>query len=382
MKYCANCLQPDTRPNTVFNEFAICPACEFYTKKSSSQWTKPKYDLSIHSFQDYIKSFLVDCDGYNCCLGVSGGKDSTRQALFARDVLGLRPKLVCLAFPPELFTVTGAANLSNLSKLGFQIDVFSPGPYDWKRLMKYALIHFGNPLVPTELALYSSVPKYAIRAGLKLILWGENPALQLGDMNTLGDHPFDGDRLRKTNTLRNTDLTWMSELTPIVENIDPYSYPESEIYSSSGLKTVFMGPVMKDWSLLNNSIFAGLYGIDMRHERPESIGDTYGVTALDQHITPLNQVVKYLKYGFGRMTDYMNEEIRLKRITRADAIALVEKYDGKCSKGYIRRFAKYLEMEYETFWDVIDSYVNKSLFQRVSVDEYIPKFNVGFGIKK
>lgn len=380
MKYCTNCLQPDTRPNTFFNEFGICPACEFSTKENSLQWEKPKYDLSLQSFQDYIKPFLTERDGYNCCLGVSGGKDSTRQALFARDVLGLRPKLICLAFPPELLTVTGAVNLSNLSKLGFQIDVFSPGPYDWQRLMKYAFINFGNPLVPTELALYSSVPKFAIRAGLKLILWGENPALQLGDMNTLGNHPFDGDSLRKTNTLRNTDVTWMKKVKPTIENIDPYTYPESKLYSSSALKTIFMGPVMKDWSLLNNSKFAGLHGIDMRYEKPEFIGDTYGVTALDQHITPLNQVIKYLKYGFGRMTDYMNEEIRLNRITRTEAIAIVEKYDGKCSKGYFRRFAKYLEMNYDSFWDVIDSYVNRDLFERVSIDQYIPKFKVGFGI--
>lgn len=382
MKYCTNCLQPDTRPNTAFNESGICPACEFSAKKASSQWSKPKYDLSIKSFQDYIKPFLTDCDGYNCCLGVSGGKDSTCQALFARDILGLRPKLICLAFPPELLTVTGAANLSNLSKLGFQVDVFSPGPYDWKRLMKYALMNFGNPLVPTELALYSSVPKYAIRAGIRLILWGENPALQLGDMNTLGNHPFDGDSLRKTNTLRNTDVTWMSELKPMIENIEPYIYPESKLYSSSELKTVFMGPVMKDWSLLNNSKLAGLYGIDMRYERPESIGDIYGVSALDQHITPLNQVIKYLKYGFGRMTDYMNEEIRLERITRSEAIALVEKYDGKCSKGYFRRFANYLEIDYDSFWEIIDSYVNKDLFERVSIDEYVPKFIVGVGEKE
>ena len=42
---------------------------------------KPKYDLSISSFLDFINGHLVDSDGYNCCLGVSGGKDSTRQAL-------------------------------------------------------------------------------------------------------------------------------------------------------------------------------------------------------------------------------------------------------------------------------------------------------------
>ena len=380
MRYCHSCLQPDTRPNTTFSELGICPACEFSKRKVGDGWSKPVYDLSISAFKEYIKPYLVDNEGYNCCLGVSGGKDSTRQALFARDILGLKPKLVSLLFPPELLTVTGAANMANLSKKGFQIDTFSPAPQDWKRLMKHALINFGNPLVPTELALYSSVPKYAIRAGFKLVLWGENPALQLGDMNTLGSHPFDGDNLRKTNTLRNTNIDWFQQLVPNIESVDPYKYPLPDIYKQSGLKTVFMGPVMSDWSLLNNSKFASLYGIETRLERPESIGDTYGVTALDQHITPFNQVLKYLKFGFGRMTDYMNEEIRLGRISRQQAISYVVKYDGKCSPGYFKRFARYIDMEYSDFWEIIDSYVNKDLFTRKNVDTYERRFEVGVGL--
>lgn len=380
MKYCLNCLQPDTRPNTKFNRDGICPACTFASTSSRNSWERPSFDLSIRAFKKYIDPFLLDVDGFNCCLGVSGGKDSTRQALFARDVLGLNPKLVCLSFPPELLTVTGAKNLSNLSRLGFQVDIISPAPQDWKRLMLYALAKFGNPLVPTELALYSSVPKYALRSGLKLILWGENPALQLGDLNTLGDHPFDGDNLRKTNTLRGNDISWMSNLRPPLSSSQPYQYPANDEYEFSGLKTVFMGPVMKDWSLLNNSKYACLHGIDVRNEKPVIVGDMYGVSALDQHITPMNQVLKYLKFGFGKMTDYMNEEIRLNRITRQDAIPLVEQYDGKCSKGYFKRFAKYLGITYDQLWDYIDPFVNTELFTRDGVDIYSPKFRVGEGL--
>ena len=212
MRYCNECLQPDTRPNTTFNQEGICPACEFSKKTSSNPWKKQKWDLSVHAFKAYIQRYLVDREGYNCCLGVSGGKDSTRQALFARDILGLKPKLVCLSFPPELMTVTGAKNLTNLSDLGFQVETISAGPKDWKRLMKEALYKFGNPLVPTELALYSSVPKQAIKEKLKLILWGENPALQLGDLNTLGSNPFDGNNIRNTNTVRQSSGSWIEEM--------------------------------------------------------------------------------------------------------------------------------------------------------------------------
>ena len=38
---------------------------------------------------------------------MSGGKDSTRQAIWVRDKLGLNPLLVCLAYPPEQVTELG-----------------------------------------------------------------------------------------------------------------------------------------------------------------------------------------------------------------------------------------------------------------------------------
>ena len=50
---------------------------------------------------------------------MSGGKDSTRQALYVRDKLGLRPLLACLSYPPQQVTERGVNNLSNLIELGF-----------------------------------------------------------------------------------------------------------------------------------------------------------------------------------------------------------------------------------------------------------------------
>ena len=380
MKYCRKCLQPDTRPNTNFKS-ELCPSCNFSIQRSKEFQKDSFYDLDISNFKNYIKPHLKEVNGYNCCLGVSGGKDSTRQAIFARDVLGLNPILVSLIFPPELITIIGSNNLSNLSNLGFQIEIFSPAPLDWKRLMLLALKRFGNPLVPTEQALYASVPKFAISTGLKLILWGENPALQLGDLNTLGSHPFDGDNLRKTNTLKNTNLSWFKELDPKIESISPYQYPSEEEYCKSKLKTVFMGPVMHDWSLINNSVFACLNGIEIRDEEPEDIGDNYGVTALDQNITLINQVIKYLKFGFGRMTDFINEEIRLGRISRQEGIKIVEKYDGKCADKYFKNFANYLDISYEELWEIISKFVNYELFTKKDIDKFEPKFKVGEGLK-
>ena len=38
MKYCKNCLYPDTKPQLVFNDNGICSACINSTKKDEINW--------------------------------------------------------------------------------------------------------------------------------------------------------------------------------------------------------------------------------------------------------------------------------------------------------------------------------------------------------
>ena len=105
---------------------------------------------------------------FDCVIGVSGGKDSLRQATWVRDKLNLRPLLVCGAFPPEQLTNVGAQNLSNLIDLGFDLVVSTPSPQFWKKAMKRGFFQ-GNYLRGPEIFLYSSQVQIAIKNKIKLI---------------------------------------------------------------------------------------------------------------------------------------------------------------------------------------------------------------------
>ena len=95
---------------------------------------------------------------------------------------------------------------------------------------------------------------------------------------------------------------------------------------------------MKDWSLANNGSYSILNNLEIRDDGPENTGDLYGTTSLDEDWVTLNQMIKYYKYGFGRASDYVNEEIRIGNLSES-AIKLVNKYDGRCSDKYISSFA-------------------------------------------
>ena len=87
MKYCSICLQPDTRPNGYLTKEGICPACKYFNELKNVDW-----DERYSQLKELIKKFPKNNkQHFDCIIGVSGGKDSTRQALWVRDKLKLNP---------------------------------------------------------------------------------------------------------------------------------------------------------------------------------------------------------------------------------------------------------------------------------------------------
>lgn len=376
MKYCVRCLQPDTRPGIRFDERSICPACNYHASLEQVDWDERRRELAE------VVAFgrANNHSGYDCIIGVSGGKDSTRQAIFVKEVLGMNPLLVNLSYPPEQVTQRGVDNVSNMIRHGFDCISINLSPQIWRKLMRKGFFQYSNWCKSTELALFSSVPRLAIAYQIPLIWWGENAALQLGDLNVMGKSGSDGNNLRRMNTLGGGDITWMLSDDIRRHQILQYIYPSEQEMLNANLRITFLGYFWKDWSLIDNGNYAALRGLEIRNEKPWEIGDPVGVTSLDEDWVTLNQMIKYLKFGFGRVADYVNEDIRHQRITREQGIRINEKYDGQCSANYIQSFCDYIEITTDEFWEQVDKSVNADLFIKEGLGKYTPKFKVGVGL--
>ena len=376
MKYCTRCLQPDTRPNTQFRADGICPACHYFDQLKDVDW-EDRYLILKDLFSQFPRR---KGQFHDCIIGVSGGKDSTRQALWVRDKLGVNPLLICLTYPPEQVTERGVNNLSNLIELGFDVHTLAPAPETWRRLMAASFRRYTNWCRSTELALYSAVPRLAIHYKIPLILWGENPGLQLGDLKTLGRTGYDGNNLRFMNTLNGGSFNWMLEEGFTTQDLISYGYPTPEEFDAAGLSIVYLGWFLGDWSLINNALYSCNHGLQIRTDSAENIGDPYGLTALDEDWVILNQMIKYYKFGFGRTTDYVNEEIRLGRMTRDEGIELVERYDGCCGEEYIASFSDYIGISVDQFWQQVHANLNRDLFDLAPNGTITRRFRVGVGL--
>ena len=376
MKYCKKCLQPDTRPGSFFNKEGICPACDYYFNSN----LKADWDERFELLKIEIKKYKNKNSHFDCIIGVSGGKDSTRQALWARDKLGLNPLLVCLAYPPEQVTLRGTNNLSNLINLGFDVLIWTLQPITWKKALKSGFLNDLNWARASEQAIISSVPQIAMKYNIKLIFWGENPGLQLGDMNTAGKVGFDGNNLRNMNTVKGGKLDWMIKEGFKRNDLIAYRYPTIREFDKANLQIIYMGWFWKDWSIINNGMFSSTHGLELREDSFENTGDLWGCFSLDEDWVTLNQMIKYYKYGFGRVNDYCNEGIRHGTMSRDEGIYLVENYEGTISEKYIQQFCEYIEIPVSLFWKKVKSIVNKDLFYIDKKGKIKKKFKVGIGL--
>ncbi len=351
MKICKKCIQPDTRVGIYFNEEGVCGACIWAEEKKGIDWNTREKELQ--DIANWAKKTTKS--NYDCAIGVSGGKDSTKQALTARDRLGLHCLLVNCE--PEGITEIGKHNIENLKNLGFDVISLRPNPKVMKKLIKRDFYKYLNPVKITEYCLYSSTYIIADRFDIPLIIQGENPGLTLGvSLTGVGK---DSNAL-KANELNTLSSGWEEYLE--VEGIEEkdlflFHYDRKKL-EEKGIRGIWLQYFLKEWSQQGNAEFSKKHGIKWRSPDfdPNSIGTYAPFFQLDTDLTQVNQMLKYIKFGFGQCMDAACYDLREGRITRNEAIELVRKYDGKCAEHYIKKFCDYIEITLDEFWHVTEQF--------------------------
>ena len=336
------------------------------------------WDAREKKLQEIIKfGKEKNVSGYDCIIGVSGGKDSTRQALYVREKLGLKPLLVCCTYPPEQLSERGAHNLGNLISLGFDTISVSPGPQTWKKMMRLGFLRFGNWARSTEMALYASAPRIAIAYHIPLIFLGENPAIQLGDLD-VGSFSWEANRMKEGNTIKGGPQVLYNKKDKISpQDLIMYEYPSDDEMDWAKLKIVYLGYFWKDFTRIDNARVSISHGLEIRDDVAENQWSFHLFEALDEEFMVVNQYMKYLKYGFGRVTDVVNEEVRLGHMERSKAVELAKKLDGKCPPKYLKDFCKYIGITLDEFNKVAESYRNKDIWGKNKLGHWRLKEDIG-----
>ena len=358
MNYCKRCIMPDTRPDQYLNNEGICNACVSFDFQKKIDWKKREEKL-----KKIIDDKKLDKSRWNCVVPGSGGKDSTYQIIRAKE-LGLNPVFVT-ASTCDLSKV-GRYNLENIKKIGFDVIEISNNSRVRAKINKIGLELLGDISWPEHVSIFTAPVKFALAYNIPLILWGENPQLEYG-----------GPKGSLNNSI--LDQKWMEEfggligfrVSDLIENygfkkneLEIYNYPSKESLKENSILGIFLG-YYERWDSLRNYEVSKINGF-LNYEKNLE-GCYFNFEKIDNYQHGIHDYFKYLKFGFARATDQLSYMVRRKKITRKDAIELVQKIEGKYPKSYMGKslidILSKIGVSEKKFLEICDSFTNKKIFK-------------------
>ncbi len=355
MKYCKKCVLPNTRPNITFDKNQVCDGCITSNQKS----TEIDWQARENFFIKLVESVKKRDSFYDCLIPVSGGKDSTWQVLTALD-FGLNP--LCLTWKTPARNSLGEKNLQNLISLGVNHIDFSINPKVEKKFTLKTFKKFGIPLIPMHMAMHALTIQCAINFKIPLIIWGENSAFEYGgNDNTLKGFDLTREWLKKYGVTNGTvSSDWIdNDLTEI--DLRPYYWPSDKAQEDAGVQAIFLGHFFK-WDPLQTFKVASENGF-IEGEKPKT-GHYNFADIDDEFLITIHHWMKWYKFGFTRLWDNLSLEIRNQRLSREQAIKVINDVGYENPLKEISLFCEYLEINKQDFYNISEKFRNKELWRK------------------
>lgn len=360
LRYCTKCLFPETKPDLTFNDEGVCSACTAGEEKNKGiDWVER--EKQFFEIIDHYRKPEGEI-GWDCIVPVSGGKDSTYQAYFMKEVCGLNP--LCVCFETTMVTEIGRQNLDNLSRMGMDVIHFKKNSDAYRKMVIEGFKRLGDEMWPNHIGIFTVPILVAVKFNIPLIIWGENPQQEYGGPNleSVKSRILDRKWLEEFGGLlgnRIQDMVGVEGLTE--KELTPYFYPSDEDINRVGVTGIFLGSYFF-WDARKQLEIVKKYGFKVKEDGP--LEGTYtNYENLDEKLVSLHDYLKFVKYGFGRTTDHVGIDIRNNRMTRQHAVELVKMYDGKYPHWGVQNFIEYSGMTKHEIDSVIDSFTNPMLFK-------------------
>jgi len=367
IRYCTRCLYPDTKPDLQFDDGGMCSACHAYQNRAEVDWDKRHQE-----FLDIVDEYRSkDGSNYDCLIPVSGGKDSTYQVIKVLEQ-GLNP--LCVTGTTDSLSDIGRRNIENLKGLGVDYIEVTMNPQIRRRINRLALRQVGDISWPEHIAIFTVPVRIAVQHNIRLIVWGENPQNEYGGPATATQSRVLNRRwLEEFGGLLGMRVTDLIGLEGVEKpHLIQYQYPSDSELQRVGVTGIFLGYFFP-WDGYSNALVAQGHGFETLPHPVE--GSIANYENLDNYQTGIHDYFKYLKFGFGRATDIACNHIRRGRLSRIDALRLVQIHDGKfpwsCLGRRIEDILKEIDMPLDEFVKICDRFTNKKLFRRTSDNKLI-----------
>lgn len=366
LKWCSNCLSMSTRPRITFDSRGFCNACRWMEKKKILDWNSREKELI-----KLLDKHRSKTGGFDCLVPVSGGKDGSYVAYNLKHKYNMNP--LALTVTPALSLDLGDENLKAFVASGYNHISVNPAYEAMRILNKNGFIEMGFPYFGWLISIQAAPVNMAAQLGIGLIFYGEDGEVEYGGSDDTDGTPiYDVEYMKKIyleggfeKVLDASDLTESDKYF--------FKFPDDKLLSRNPIDITHWS-YFENWDPYRNYLVAkkecGL------KEADESNAGTFtNFSQNDQALYALHTYMMYLKFGFGRANQDACIEIRRGAMDREQAVNLVNLYDGHYPENFIDIYLDYYQMNIDEFNDVIDSWANEELFEKIN-GFWKPKFTI------
>lgn len=358
MKYCKRCLYPENHPlNLTFDDEGICSGCRVHEEKDELDWSERLEKLKLILDGYKRKSGSI----HDCIIPVSGARDSYFIVHVVKNIFKMNPLLV--NYNKHYNTKVGIRNLAYLRTLfGCDIVTQTVSPERIKRITRASLKKMGSMYWHCLAGTTVFPVQTAVKFKIPLIIWGAHQGCDQVGMFSHLDEVEMTRKYRKEHDLMGCEADELvSNLDDItIEDMEPFIYPHDKEIEAIGVRGIYLSNYFRwDSKAQHESMINKFNYESMAQQRTF---DTYNDVDCF-HYSGIHDYIKYLKWGYGKVTDHASREIRLKRLTREEGVDLVKKYnDVKPSD--LQMFLDWIGIEEKEFLNSINKFRDPRIWSK------------------
>ena len=360
--WCTQCLYPTISAAPIeFDNEGVCTGCrqaEIKVEISKNEWARRR-ELLQSLLQAHSSS---DGSRHDCVVAVSGGKDSWYQVHLITNEFGLNPLLV--TYDTNNWTPAGWRNMLRMKEV-FHCDhvVYSPSPSILKKLNRLGFIVMGDMNWHAHVGITTVPPRVAVQHRIPLVIWGEHGYLDMGGQFAMNDYPEMSYRDRLEHFGRGYEWTFFVGRDGIqASDMIPWQYPSDREIYEVGLRGIYLGNYVYWEANEHSQAMIDQFGFEVSEE---PFDRTYRRMSNldDMHENGVHDYLKYVKFGYGRGTDHVGKDIRAGRLTRAEGLEMIRKYDH-VKPSDLERWLNYVGMSEEEFDRIADTFRDSRVWWR------------------
>ena len=353
MNYCKKCVMPDTKPGVTLDERGFCNACRSQEKKKLIDWDKRHNELK--KLLDSIKK--ENSSSYDCLVPVSGGKNSWYQAWMMKEKFGM--KVMGCVMSPHLPTTEGIHNLNRMvESVGIDLVKITLKHSVIKSLRRKAFFRQGEPNWPEHMTVFAGVTNVAKLYDIPLIVWGEDVSFEFGGKQT-SDAKSDASDINRNDLIK--EKTIDDFLDDDISTRDTFFYRYPDI-SDSNIKSIYLG-YYDNWEGRQHYELAKSMGFQSRAKGPLS-GNYLDYDNIDEKLCEINIWLKYIKFGFWRATDQVCYDIWNNKLSREEAVKIVNNLQDQLPEEYFEDFLRFHSISEKEFWDTVEKFRNPNVWDK------------------